>query len=92
MSFTVADGIGPGQEAVESAEKRLGTRFPPSFRAWLANEGIDGLEMFGADSNRLLPAADIIWLRDSPECAGFLDLWTSDEDEEDPIVNHRSAP
>ena len=82
----VADGIGPGQEAVEAAEKRLETTFPPSFRAWLANEGMHGLEGFGADGNKLLPAAEVVWLRDSPECLGFLDLWADEDEEQDSIA------
>lgn len=77
----------PATEAeVLAAERRLGTRFPPSYRSFLLlSDGAYG-DTMGPVTNSLpgepsgfLPAADVRWFRDvEPE---VIEIWTQAQDQ-----------
>ncbi len=68
------------EQAVLTAERRLGVRFPPGFRAFLlASDGWSGV---GGCIDELFPCENIAWFRDTFDGMGFIDLYAEKQGRE----------
>ena len=61
------------EEAVATAEQRLGVQFPPSYRSFLLTT--DGWDDAGCWVDLVYSCADICWLRDTDEGHEFIDIY-----------------
>ncbi|WP_218157459.1 SMI1/KNR4 family protein [Saccharopolyspora shandongensis] len=76
------------EETVLAAEKRLGVRFPPSYRAFLlASDGWNGV---GGWIELIWSCERIPWMRDTGGGANLIDLYGEDPDDEYAVLFRRS--
>ncbi|MEV0083869.1 SMI1/KNR4 family protein [Saccharopolyspora sp. NPDC050642] len=76
------------EEVVLAAERRLGVRFPPSYRAFLlASDGWDGV---GGWIELIWSCERIPWMRDTRGGADLIDLYGEDPDDEYAVLFRRA--
>ncbi|WP_280458824.1 SMI1/KNR4 family protein [Nocardia carnea] len=67
------------ENSIAAAERRLGVRFPPTYRSFLlASDGWDGV---GGWVSVVWPCAEIYWLRDSESGQDLIEVYTEVEQE-----------
>jgi hypothetical protein len=74
------------EEAVAAAERRLGVRFPPSYRSFLLTT--DGWDDAGCWIGLVYSCDEVVWLRDDDEGWGreFIDLYGEDDGNEEYVA------